>query len=612
MIFRVPRRRLALHLLAALCAVSFGSCAPRAWAQEQTQNPAAPAPDQSATISGHVFRADTGAPLGKAIVTIEHAGVSPSAARVMRTDSAGAYRFTDLEPGTYTVTANHAGFFQTAHGQEKSQADGMRATWVHVEAGQSLSDIDVSLPACTPQMCPPPAYKVTGTAPKDGWIVSGTMLDEDGDPFDGYVETVHVRYFPGGFVQDDRRGQVPIQVATDDQGNFQITGTAADTFYLAAIGVGAHGDAYTIEYYPNALSFDSARKFDVSPGVKIQNVHVVFKTIPTYTIRGKIVVADGSAAKQNYAIVYRNTAADPTGWIHGVDAAIAHADGSFTIRGLQPGEYSLVVGESRREVDDGRVSYSDYFPQRLGEAHVRVTNSDVQLTIPIGDRTEIDGTIILDGEPGTRLVGPSIVLGLGRYQSGAGAGRGGNGQVIDGEHFKLGGIVPGTYTLQLGDNANVAAEKFHPPNGGPLMSFPVYIKHVECGGVDYTEKPIEIVPGVALGDCQVTLARNPGAITGVVELGDKPAQFSGVILIPQSAGLRQHPDCIYTAETRMDGSFAIPRVTPGDYFIFAFPPETTDGYHSMQFADLNRAHATAVTIRQGETANVNLQRFDPR
>jgi hypothetical protein len=591
-----------------MCAIGLGLCTPRASSQQQSQEEAPASSELTASISGHVFRADTGAPLGKAIVTIEHVGMYPSGARVIRTDADGAYRFTELDSGTYTVTANHIGFAGAEYSYEKIQADGMNATWLHVEAGQSLPGIDVTLSACTPKQCPPATTQnVTGIAPKNGWIISGTIRDEDGDLFDGYLAPVHVKYLQGGDMLDD--SQVLTQIATDEQGNFQITGGGTDTFYLAAIGVGAHGDAYTTVYCPDALSFDAAQKFSVSPGTRIADVHIVFKTVPTFTIRGKIAERDPGAASQDYAITYRNLDTDSTGWIHDTQASIARPDGSFTIRGLQPGEYSLAVGQSRRSLLDGTVFYTDWVLPSLGRAEVRVTNADVQLTIPVGGPTDINGTVTLDGEPQSRIMVPYILVGLGRYRSGPG--RPGNGQVLDGLHFRLRGIVPGTYTLSLDEFAPMAAYMDHQPMQLP-ESFPVYIKHVECGGVDYTEKPFTIEPGVPLGGCQVTLAKNPATITGTVQQAGTHAPDSVVVLIPQSQDLRQHPDYIRTAEAAADGRFAIPRVIPGDYFLFAVPPDKYTGYFAPHFADINQSSATPITIHQNETLSVNPARFVPR
>jgi hypothetical protein len=320
---RLPRRFFMPRPLVVLCMAGLLVCLPCVYdanaqlgdvAQgasplQQSPEDASTSPNQFGSISGHASRADTGAPLAKAIVTLNRVGVNPDDPLVMRTDPNGAYRFTALDPGTYTVTVHRAGFTLVEYGHDKVKSDGIAAMWVHIEPGQSLQGIDVSLPAGCPSItCPPTAAQNgVGDRTQPTWFVSGTILDEDGDPADGSVTAIRMQYLPSGDVLAFSEGMAP----TDEQGNFRMTGTGTKSIYIAATGIGARGSSYTTEYYPDALSFDTAQKFQVSPGTEIKNLRVVIKTIPTYSISGKISVMGGGAVKQSYGILIRALGTDP-------------------------------------------------------------------------------------------------------------------------------------------------------------------------------------------------------------------------------------------------------------------------------------------------------------
>jgi Carboxypeptidase regulatory-like domain len=70
-------------------------------------------------ISGHVYRADTGAPLPRAVVTL----YPPWAIGIGRyprteTETDGSYRFDDVRPNSYTVVAACEGFVKETYSRD--------------------------------------------------------------------------------------------------------------------------------------------------------------------------------------------------------------------------------------------------------------------------------------------------------------------------------------------------------------------------------------------------------------------------------------------------------------------------------------------------------------
>ncbi len=242
-----------------------------------------------AAVSGHIFRADTGAPLAKAIVIIQKIGVYPTDRQVRRTGAAGAYVFEDLDPGTYQLSASAVGFAPAAYAQGQTMAIAApNEESVHVAAGQAISRIDLSLSTCAAARCQ--IYSQEDSlrpVPTNGWVISGTMVDPNGEPLDGRVETIGERHIPRS---------TPEYATTDAQGRFQIAGAETDNIRLEATAVGLEGSGYVTMYYPGALSEEGAQIFRVTPGAAFRNLRVVFKKVPVYTVSGK--VSDGGGAQR--------------------------------------------------------------------------------------------------------------------------------------------------------------------------------------------------------------------------------------------------------------------------------------------------------------------------
>src|SRR5579883_2440730 len=100
-------------------------------------------------IHGRVVDAKSGEPVKKAIVVIRHAQEAGLGAI---TDTSGEFQFKDLEPGAYTVTAEHSGFV--------------------IDPESRRSVINVSSEEKTEI-----TVKLFRTA-----AISGRVVDEDGDP----------------------------------------------------------------------------------------------------------------------------------------------------------------------------------------------------------------------------------------------------------------------------------------------------------------------------------------------------------------------------------------------------------------------------------------------
>jgi hypothetical protein len=178
---RFTRRRFStLRTTAAIGLLIFFACAVESAAAVDLSAPSQtninsqkPAP-ASGQISGHLYQADTGAPLAKAgIVLIPVTGTSLNVTGERRfavTDAGGFYIFTQVAAGTYTVGTSPQGFISRYFDDVASPED---ARILSVSAGETMERIDIRVIRAG--------------------VISGTVLDEENHPLQVAVQAVRLR-----------------------------------------------------------------------------------------------------------------------------------------------------------------------------------------------------------------------------------------------------------------------------------------------------------------------------------------------------------------------------------------------------------------------------------
>ena len=174
--------------------------------QEQIKPQPAPSPRDAAAppprgatglLSGTLVAADTGRPVRRATVTL--ASPDSGVRKTATTDEAGAFSFTQLPAGSFTLSATRQGYLDVAFGQ-RTPGSGRPGTAIQLAAGQKLEDVTLRMPR-------------TG-------ILTGVISDEFGDPMMG-MQVRAWRYVK-------RSGERTLQLAgtatTDDRGIYRITG----------------------------------------------------------------------------------------------------------------------------------------------------------------------------------------------------------------------------------------------------------------------------------------------------------------------------------------------------------------------------------------------------
>jgi len=528
-------------------------------------------------ISGRVCRADTGVPIAMATVTLSSVTIVDDAnvplRQSVRTSADGTYVFAGLTVGAYSIRAQRHGFASRNFGRPST---GPNAQKIAVSEGLALENIDIELIA--------------------GGAISGTVLDDDGQPLeDAEVSAIRLTYHRGGQTEEVQVGTI----RSDDLGGFRLFDLPPGEYFVRAANshesfadanIKPHdlSPAFRSTYYPGAPTLAGAQKVIVRPGSETAGVRFSIGKQFTYSISGKIIDPSAGTVPKRYFI-------GP--WYLGggmltLSTSAPNSDGSFLIRGAPSGEYVLWAFA----LLTGPATHSEQTQQfSSGGSIIVVSNDNVHADIQIGHRSEVGGTAQIENSNGKSASGIGITLLpeltkkiFNPFNS-----------IFDSTteqkgKFQIGTVEAGQYSFSLYGKTEL------------------YIKKVVCNKTDYTYRPFTVGAGESFDDCILTLANDTSRLVGQVLDDGRPVADRIVVAIPTSPSLRELARYTFTATTNKLGEYKLSGVIPGDYYLFAVPPDDAEPYFDINFGERNQRDAERVTIKPSETKTVQLKPTTPQ
>ncbi|MBI4445587.1 MAG: carboxypeptidase regulatory-like domain-containing protein [Acidobacteria bacterium] len=529
-----------MKLLAVIaCAFLMQSAAPTL-AQQQPQK---------ASIQGNVIRVGTGefivdaqmilvkiSPLSGPAASAPLAGSIPPVA----TDDQGRFMFTDLEPGSYRLTAVADGYSRQEYGQRIPSGSGQS---VQLAADQALSGLTILM---TP----------TGTA-------TGRITNDAGKPaVDADVQLFQISYDANGV----RRIQPAGLARTDDRGEYRLFWVTPGRYYVMAgslSGVIRSVDSsrnsvthnYAGMYYPGVVSLAEAMPIHVQSGVETSAIDLVVPRQRLYRISGRVV---GPMAQQHVpsASITLNSSLYGRGVTRNiVSQSYDSASGTFEIRDIPPGVY--VVGARIQDPNAPAGARPTTLPPDDAQAAVTITNSDVDgLVLTILPGVSLPGRLKVEGEEVTGLPDVNrLRVRLDQFidrLGGISVSRVPSPQQVEGDGtFRLDRVFPGRYRVTV----------------GPLAP-DYYLKEVRFDQSDALDKPLQFTGSVP-GPIEILISRKSGQITGSVTLDKRQGVPDvQVVLIPDRN--RDRVALYKTSTTDRDGRFVMRGIAPGAYKLFAW------------------------------------------
>ncbi|HTU35382.1 MAG TPA: carboxypeptidase-like regulatory domain-containing protein [Candidatus Acidoferrum sp.] len=537
------RPRFALLALLAAIFVSLWSVA-----SAQAQQPAT-----TYDLAGQVVNSVTGEPIGGALVEV----YSPNR-QAQFSGSNGAFDFTGLPRGDFSVVARKPGFFN----QRES-------------GNRTITDV-ASVPTQTSLV-----VKLVPEA-----IIFGQVTAANGQPLERILVTAQHWEIEDGRRQLQRTG-VGI---TDDQGNFRIAELRPGTYFLSFAPFGtesvygglgpkkAGSQGYGAQFYPGVADFESATPITLTPGMQF-HADQALTTQATFAITGRIVGANGA---RGISVAVIDSEGNAIQRVVRVDPST----GEFQVSGIPAGKYVLTARAQRFVISMS--PGLQLSPQRPLAAYLPISvTSDVSgvvlalgpgISIPIrvDDETRNDNS----GNPHRVLIRFFSTTPGRFFERGTVAPRDDRGQTLP---AAIESVVPGTYSVE--------ARPF-----GPF-----YVADLRCGTVDLLRDDLTVGSTGSMPPIDVTLRDDGAQLTGSVTQNGKPIQAGVVIYSPD------YPQRSQITGAGENGSFFLDNLAPGTYEVFAASNPYSIEFRNPAAVQNYLAHATSVTLGAGGQTSVQLE-----
>jgi hypothetical protein len=526
-----------------------------------SQAPAAPG---SATLRGHVFAADTSQPLRKAQVRIFAGEIGEN--RMASTDEHGGYEFNEVRAGRYTISASKGSYVSVSYGQQRP---GDAPKPLEILDNQTVERVDLTLPR--------------------GSVITGRIVDEYGEPAPE-IQVAAQRYL---FIQGQRR-LVPTgrTVSTNDLGDFRLFGIPPGQYYISATWRNTNGGnpngstsdrtGYAPTYFPGTTNASDAQRITLAAGQELDDLVMILKPIKAARVTGTATGSDGKPLTPAIIMVTQSN-----GFGFSVPSvAPVRPDGTFTISGLAPDEYTLRAQRMGGAPGEG---------PETAMTTLTVTGEDIRdVHLVAAKPSTLTGRIIVDPAapqslpPGLTISAvPATIIGIPAPPPPPA-------RVSDDYSFEM-KATPGRMRITLGGfNA--------PPTGWSVRS-------VRLNGVDVTDTGIEFKPNEDISGVDVELTNRLTSLSGLVTNGrSEPSKDYTAIVFAQDrdkwTGNSRYQG---TGRPDQDGRFKISGLPPGDYYIVAVDRIESGESSDPDFLESLRSRATSLSLSEGETKTVDLR-----
>jgi hypothetical protein len=519
-------------------------------------------------LSGRVVAADTGRPVRRALVR----AMSPDTPepRSVSTDDDGRWELKELPAGRYTVLIAKGGYVNLSYGQRRPFEGG---TVLELADGQALDKLDVSLPRAG--------------------VITGTVVDEVGEPVSNVRVSPMRQRFVGG--QQRLMSMGPADT-TDDIGQYRLHGLAPGDYYVVAAPMGmmmfgASDDnvGYAQTFYPGTPVQQHAQRVSVSEGQEAQQINFSLAVSRVATISGTVSNASGKPVGSGMLMLMT---AGPGGMQTGVGVQL-RPDGTFSHSNVPPGEYRLHVQHMPRMEQLSMIGAGGDGLQiaEIASLPLTVTGEDITgIALVTAPAATAAGRIRFEGgaKPSTPAVGITVTALPIELQPGMPFG--GRATVREDLTFELGG---------LSDRRRLMV---NPPPGW-------FVRAVMHDGHDVIDSGLDFRPGQRVEGLEVLLTQRATELSGsVTDTSAKPTRdYVVVAYSPDPGPWGYNSRYIRPIRPNQDGRFSVKGLPPGEYLVVALeylePGEEGDPEQLERW----RPHATGVTLKDGESKQVDLR-----
>ncbi len=535
--------------LALLLIVSASPCA-ISQTSDNSQN--------NCSLHGTVVDSKTGQPVKGAEVTLRGGGLGSSGSWVggmgnrsepaaAISDSDGHFIFDNLAPGRYRVIASRNGYVNRG-----PRPGGL--SLITLTSGQA-SDVVVRL---TPSA-----------------VIAGRVTTEGDEPVPyASVEAMKYTY------QNERRQLTELGTSTtDDRGQYRIWGLPPGKYYIRAThprggAVRPGGLVFVPIFYPGVTDLSRTQPLELHPGDEATGIDLNFVSMHSVRVSGRVLNVNSQAEKgAQVSLVGGSGSSSFT-----VGQASSDAKGTFEIRGVPPGSYTLIAEQFGN--GEGDKVIRGRTPIEVGDTNI----GDAE--VATGPGSSVSGHVRIEGKNTADLSKLTVALDpLDDLASLGFAPDVSNTAVRPDGTFQFHDVPEGSYRINV----------IPLPNG-------YYLKPASEG--DAVEAGVK-VGGNHSAAVELTLSAGAGRVSGNVTRDEQPFAGATVVLIPDPQR-RAEPRFYRQAISDTAGRFTIANVTPGDYKLFAWEEIERGAYLDPDFLQSYEDSGKAVSIEDSSSINVDL------
>ena len=529
----------------------------------------------TARLAGRVLDGATSLPLRRAQITLTSTEATAVQRRVTTTDAEGRYSFDKMPAGRFTVSASKTGFVGLAYGQRRPSEPG---TPITVVDAQVVEKIDFSL--------------------QRGSVIVARVTDEFGEPVAGVtVQVQRFQYGPDGQrrLTTAQTGNTAIGLAgTDDRGEMRLFGLLPGEYVVQASmrglanptgsNIGDSAEGYSPTFYPGTVSADQADILSIGLG---EERSIQFAIVPTRLgrITGRVLDSTGKpVGGVSLSLITTNgNSTSSSGF------GQSSADGSFIATGIAPGEHQIQA--TLRVAGAGSQS---------GSSPVTVGGDDVTgVQVIIGPGATLSGTVVFDGTSAR-----------------GGTGGAGNPAPL---RVNASSTSPQSMLLNTVDpqaNGEVDAQgrfRLSGPTGRVMVNVNAppgwMVRSITAGDDDITERPLELTHGGAVPDIRIVLTDKMTSLSGQVanSRGERQRNYVVVILPDEEKDPAVRSRFTRLVRSDTEGRFEARGLPPGRYVAVALDTIEPGRQFSPEFQERLRPRARPFSLREGQTAALNLE-----
>lgn len=465
------------------------------------------------------------------------------------TSSNGQFAFSDLPAGKYTLQAARNGasqYFREYEGYSTA-----------IAVGAGLDSSHIVFPFDPPRN------------------ISGTVLDEEGDPVLG----AQVYLIRQGIVSGRSQTTVWNNAGTTASGSFRFHGVPPGTYFLAASGRPWYAQyltraeqntgtaeldaAYPLTYFSDALDFSGASPIKLS-GRSVTDLRITLRAVPAVHVR---MTGLGSKPAEIFQPVILAQGPGNLSIPIAVQS-VGDSSGITELTGLAPGRYLFDFRNMNVNGTGGRT-------RTLGSRVIEL-NGDAMLEMPDSPGNRISGKIAFTGGSQFDGLGVALVNLETTWPAAAAIAHDGT--------FNMEDLAPGSYEIRL-----TGASDF-------------YVKSATVRGATYSNGILNITDGATV-QISIAVGRGVSQLSGIAIQDGKPFPGAMVLLVPENLDLGGY---IPRDQSDSDGTFTLNLVPPGRYTIVAIDDGRDFEYrnHAVIKPYLAQSQVVDVPVNAGSSVQV--------